>query len=254
MSYFKKIVERTLKAADSSGSLKPAITPDSIPEPFEIKTRAGTSARRFTASSTRGSAKKQQPPDDPRPAPDAKAAGEEERLPEQVVMGTAAAAPVSPTKQVAQETPQDKAAAPDPDMMPDYEQAEVPTEKEGKKPDFTAVAAAPIVLHETTEVGGADPTSRIEQLERRSVVVSKDSPGPEHHHRAQLRPATRADDKYYVAETQADETTVTVNIGRIEVRAVTPVETRSLSRKEYYSPPLSLSEYLKQRMEEGKKK
>ena len=67
-------------------------------------------------------------------------------------------------------------------MMPDNEQAEVLTEREEKKPDFAAVAAAPTALNETREVGGADPTSRIEQLERRSVVVSKDSPGPEHHH------------------------------------------------------------------------
>ena len=92
MSYFKKIVERTLKAADNSGSLKPAITPDSIPEPFEIKTRVGTSPRRITASRTRGSAKKQQPADEPRPAPNAKAASEKERLPEQVVMGTRSSA------------------------------------------------------------------------------------------------------------------------------------------------------------------
>ena len=44
MSYFKKIVERTLKveAKLDSGSVKPAITPKSIPEPFETNARAST--------------------------------------------------------------------------------------------------------------------------------------------------------------------------------------------------------------------
>jgi hypothetical protein len=187
-------------------------------------------------------------------------------MPEQLV-GTAAAAaanaaaPVSPAKQMSQAAPQDKAGAPDPIMMLDNEQAEVsPTEKEEeeKKPDHDFVAAAfstaaPVVLHAATEVAGADSTSQTKPLERRGIV-SNDSPRPKHH--PQLRPATGAvDDKYSMAVTQSDETTVTINIGRIEVRAVSPpvVEARSLQRKEY-SPPLSLDEYLKQRMEEGKKK
>jgi hypothetical protein len=238
MRYLKKIVERTLKI-DKSGSLKPAITPDSIPEPFEIRALAGTPAvRSITESSSNGSAKKQQPADAPRPTPDQKAAGKEERLPEQFMGPAAAAATLSPTKQVTQATPQKKAASPDPEMMPGNAQAEadVPTEKE-KKPDHNFVAAAPVVLHAATEVGRADAASQTKPLEPSG------------------RPATSgADDKYHLAETQPDEPTVTINIGRIEVRAISPVvEERSLPRKEY-SPPLSLDEYLKQRMEAGKKK
>ena len=61
MSYFKKIVERTLKSEMKvdNGSVKPAMTPESIPEPFETNARVGTRARRISASNTSGVAKKQ---------------------------------------------------------------------------------------------------------------------------------------------------------------------------------------------------
>jgi hypothetical protein len=246
MSYFRKIVERTLTTAEG-GSLKPAITPDSIPERFEIKSRAGAPARRTTAFNTSGSAKKE-PAGAVKPAPRAKAAGEEERLPEQVVRTADAAAPVSPVKQVAQPAPQDKADAPDPDMMADNEQAEVRAEE---KTDFAAAATTPVSLHAASDIGAADPASQTKPLLLRGIV-SNDIRPPEHH--PQLRPAIGSDDKYSVAVTEPDETIVTINIGRIEVRAVSPVvEARSPPRMEF-SPSLSLDQYLKQRMEGSKKK
>lgn len=260
MSYFKRIAERTLKV--DSGSLKPAITPDSIPESFEINNmRVGTPTRRISLSSTSGSVKKK-PADEPRGAIDAKGSGEE-RLSENAGMDIATAT-ASHRKQVTQAAaPYEKAAAPDQDMMSDNKQEEVSAEKEEKegerKPHFStpAAAEAPIAVHETTEVGRADyAASQIKQLERgRGVVVSRDNLRTEHH--PKLRPTTGSDEKYATL-TQPDETNITINIGRIEVRAVSPVETsRSPSppRKEYYnyySPPLSLDEYLKRRME-GKK-
>jgi hypothetical protein len=264
MSYFKKIVERTLKVDVKldSGSVKPAITPDSIPEPFEIKPRPGTPARRNAAPSTSGSANKQQA-NTPRPAANSKVAGEEERLPEQGVStaaaATAVAAPVSPAKQVAQTSPRDKAAASDPEIMPGSEQVDVPSTEKERNPDHdvapslvssSSSSSLPVVLYAATEAGVADRASQTKPLDRRGIV-SKDSPRSEHH--PQLRPSNGAYDRYSVDVTQPDETTVTINIGRIEVRAISPVvERQPLPRKEY-SPPLSLGEYLKQRSE-GKKK
>jgi hypothetical protein len=256
MSYFRKMVERTLKSEGKidNGSVKPAITPESIPDPFETNPRVGTRARRrISASNTNGVAKKQ-PADAASSGPDAKPVVEERRLSEQVEGTKAAASAVSATRQVAQPSSRDKAGAADPIMNPVNEQQEMPKERDGEekeRPVFDFVTIAPpAVLLAATEFGRADSASQTKPLKPNSLF-SNDSSGSKYH--PQLRPATGPPDKYSLAVTQTDETTITINIGRIEVRAISPeVKAPLLPRKEY-SPSLSLDEYLRQR-NEGKRK
>jgi hypothetical protein len=283
MSYFKKIVDRTLNT--DSGSLRPAITPDSIPELLETNAQHGKPARKIKApSAPNASDEKQQPPADlpPRSGPEAKTLSEEDRPQEHAIDTTKApeknqtdaqgpaslehkkTAQVTPempqtdsvplilNPRVAKSAPEDaKVPAPRPDMIFDSERTEmlakesliISTDKE--KPDIATPAAPRAAM----KVGQAGNAFQIKRQERRDLAT-KDSPVPERY--PHVRPAMRESaDKYVSATPQPEETMVTINIGRIEVRAVTSGEPKSLPHKEF-SPPLSLAEYLKQRTE-GKK-
>jgi hypothetical protein len=66
--------------------------------------------------------------------------------------------------------------------------------------------------------------------------------------RTVLAPAGSKGTKYSVHAQQPEETVVTINIGRIEVRAESPAEPAPVPRRRF-SPSLSLADYLKQRSE-----
>lgn len=98
------------------------------------------------------------------------------------------------------------------------------------------------------------PEPRLESL-RASVLQknytfdagAKTSPAGRQEHPS-LAPAGSGKTKYSAHAPQPEEIVVTINIGRIEVRAESQAEPVRIPRRRF-SPPLSLADYLKQRSE-----
>lgn len=296
MSYFRKIADR-MANSKQDGSLKPAVVPDSIPQPMSMSA-ANTNPEE---PDTPIYADKQQPPF-PRRAilaadkentltqsktnhENASVSGEKEiEKPEISTPGTPNK--IDSMAATDNQTQAKPGAKPDNNLVPPDVAQDMPLQRDkppalplpthSLKEKVRYVDSSPAAdrqndlsisaengdlakPHKDSSPGILVPNEASEkeqpasaELENFIPAQKEGQPNPV----SQLRPAIQygGGAKYSPAppEQKKEETVVTINIGRIEVRTTaTPSDPKPFTRKEY-SPSLSLAEYLKKRSEEIK--
>jgi hypothetical protein len=105
-------------------------------------------------------------------------------------------------------------------------------------------------LHPTYEIPKAEHHFQIKFIEQHNMTPKDNSGSLQSEQDEHLRPITHDNvNQKLLGTTEANETTVIIKIGRIEVKAIAPVG--SSAPRKVYSPPLSLADYLKRRKDEA---
>jgi hypothetical protein len=283
MSYFRKIASR-MANFKLDGALKPAVTPDSIPQPMNgsvihpdlkqpnapishvakqpqtTRLAADKDQENATESTEKQIVKLEIPvPDAPKQIDSAPAAADQSQampaaMPDNnlVKPDIAKDAPIEHDKPVADPlsvSSLDKNIRPV-DLAADHQntpRVSAANHSFSAKPTEDSSPSIPV-----PKEGTEHEQSVSAELESKFSPRQKDAqPNPA----IQLRPATPSDGgaKYSPSSLEPkEETVVAINIGRIEVRtAVSPSDPKPFARKEY-APSLSLAEYLKKRSAEVK--
>ena len=289
MSYLRRIIRRTL--VGNSDVIKPAITPESIPDYFDggkSKALRATSSQKIdpipervqeTHSDVRGNKQAI--------SEDAKASEKMEIVERDIFIEAKANQNVDKPLHLEPEQQKEVPAEPYKPLPP----ISVSSEKlhelepettlrplnlqtstmEDKQVSAKVGHVLPEPRSEDVPKGGESPSAQMnlknpqdrEKPEREYPLLESQSkadethldvPGADAHPQIMLEenrpyikpPAFASNTRYTSVAQQTNETIVTVNIGRIELKAL-PQEAPVSQRPAEFSPPLSLEEYLKQR-------
>ena len=270
---------------DANGieTLKPATTPDSIPQPMSKNSPTGPvdqNAQIFHAGKKRSrtTVDVKLPPDEDQentvvvqsnadaenaPAMKNKPIEKRETLPH------AAPKTIDSTSATLDQSPLESHAIPNNELVSPDIRNDKPVQNEkfelksfGKKDDSGDVGAdhqKKVTIEDTDILSPDDPVGNIvpekDSRRERPVPAETESKLSKEQKQIQLSPALQlrppitlganmGDSPAYPEPTE--ETVVTINIGRIEVRTAATTDAKPSMRKEYH-PSLSLAEYLKQR-------